>query len=319
MLGSIIGSAAAPIVGSLVGSQLSKGDYNTSMGLQEQALASLQNIALPEEKALKLEEYVSAGLITPEMAQAYTQSDTELANITTDPRLREAQMQALTSLQDISDAGGMTLTDRANMSKVLSDVATQQKGAREGQMQALRARGMSGSGMDLAAALNSSQAGAQTANQNALNIEAQAQARALESLMSAGTLGGNIREQDYSEQAKAAEAQDLINKFNVANRQDVSNTNVSTRNSAQAQNLANKQALLNSNVDTRNTATTYNQEASQRAFDNALKKAGYTTNQTNQLSNAYANKANRTQQMWSGIGQGVGQGVGTYGQYSNEG
>jgi len=55
-----------------------------------------------------------------------------------------------------------------------------------------------------------------------LDVSAQAQSRALQALMQGGQLGGQIRQQDFGEQSEKAQAQDAINRFNTANRQQVS-------------------------------------------------------------------------------------------------
>lgn len=315
---SIVAGAAAPVIGGIAGNILGGGSRSAQEDAINNMLAQVQSIQAPEEKLAVLDRYKQAGILTPEMEQSILQSDTELGGIQIDPSLREAQMGALAQLQSINEAGGLTLQDRARLNQALGEIQQAERGSRDAAMQSMRRRGMGGSGAELAAALSAGQAAATRGSQEALNIEGMAQQRALESLMSQGALGGQIRGQEFGEQAEAAKAQDLINQFNIANRSSVQQRNVGSKNQAQAANLAAQQDIMNRNVDVGNQQYMYNLQAPQRQFENQMQKAGAAMPAYGAQADMYGQRAQQTANMWSGIGQGVGQGAMTYGLYGQK-
>jgi len=153
-----------------------------------------------------------------QLGQVFDQGGTEFDKISTDPRLREAQLNALASLEKIGNSNGLLDADKALLAKTQRDAAMQDRGRREAILQNNAARGMAGTGNELLAQLSSSQAATDRSNQAGLDIAGMAQQRALDSIAKAGSLGGSIRGQDYDEQAKRAAAQDAINQFNAGQR-----------------------------------------------------------------------------------------------------
>jgi hypothetical protein len=151
------------------------------------------------------------------LADTFLQGDTEMSDINTDPRLVDAQMQALTGLQGVADSGGMTLADEAALNRIQGQSAQADKGRRDAILQNMQARGMGGSGLELLAQLQSSQAATDQASQQGLDVAGMAQQRALDAMMRGGSLAGDIRGQGFGEQAAIKSAQDEINKFNAAN------------------------------------------------------------------------------------------------------
>ena len=311
---AVAGAIAAPAILGYMGQRAASGDRKAAMAQMQAIYDQINAIPVPEERALRLEQLQSAGVLSPEMVQEFKLQDSELQGISLDPKLREAQMAALSGLQERADSG-LTLADRARLNQAMQEVGTRQKGMRDAALQELRRRGMGGSGMELSAALQAQQQGAQDLNQIAMQQEAMSQQQALESLINAGGMAGAMRSQDFGEQAKIAEAQDAINRFNLANRQGVASENTASRNAAQAANLQNKQNIMSQNVGLRNQQMQYNLAAPQRQYENQLAKMGTMTGAGNNLANLYANQAAQKQAMYSGMGQAAGQGFGTYAQY----
>lgn len=258
---------------------------------------------------LNLEGLVQQGILSPEEAQTILMEESEMTNISLDPRMKQAQMEALAGLQNISDSGGMTLTDDANLAKIENDEAIRSRGAREAILQNAQARGAGGSGLEIMAQLQNQQDSATRASSRDLDVAAQAQARALDALMQGGNLAGQMGAQDFSQQAQTAQAQDAIAAFNAKNRQGQQNLNTAARNQAQAQNLATTQGISDANVNVRNQQQQYNKNLPQQQFDNEIQKrsgqAGIlSANQQAQGANS-KNKADATNQM---IGTGVAVG-----------
>jgi hypothetical protein len=243
---------------------------------QEAALRELEGLQVPdiEKQRLSLEGYGSVGDL----------DRSEFGGIQTDPRLREAQMRALQGLQDQASAGGLTLMDRARLAEAQDAVSRQERGSREALQQSMAARGMAGSGQAYAAQLANQQGAATRSSRAGLDVAAEAQRRALESLQGAGRLGGQIRGQEWGEQAARAGAQDAINRFNWQNRQ----------------------RIADNNVDTRNTQQAHNAGLYQQQFQNQAQRAGMVYGgRRNAAADARA-AADRRVRMWAGTGQAVG-------------
>lgn len=264
------------------------------------------NVPNPADLQVQLEELVQQGSLSPEQAQAIMLNGTAMSDVNQDPSTRQAQMDALAQLQDITDSGGLTDIDRANLNKIATDEQTQARGAREAILQNAQARGAGGSGMEILAQLQNAQDSATRQSQRDMDVAAQAQQRALDSIAQQGNLATTIGSQQFNQDAAKAQAADEIAKFNAQNQQQVNLTNTAANNTAQANNLAAKQAIADANTGTRNAQQQYNKNLIQQNFENELKKRGGST-QTQQF-NAQAqgqnsqNQANATNQT---IGTGL--------------
>lgn len=264
------------------------------------------NVPNPADLQVQLEELVQQGSLSPEQAQAIMLNGTAMSDVNQDPSTRQAQMDALSQLQDITDSGGLTDMDRADLNKIATDEQTQARGAREAILQNAQARGAGGSGMEILAQLQNAQDSATRQSQRDMDVAAQAQQRALDSIAQQGNLATTIGSQQFNQDAAKAQAADEIAKFNAQNQQQVNLTNTAANNTAQANNLAAKQAIADANTGTRNAQQQYNKNLIQQNFENELKKRGGST-QTQQF-NAQAqgqnsqNQANATNQT---IGTGL--------------
>ncbi len=263
------------------------------------AAYNLGRVELPDPELMKvqLENLVSQGQLSPEQAQAQLAQNTAMQDISTDPRLKQAQMQALQGLQDTANNDGLSAVDRAQLEKVKSETGQQDRGQRDAILQNAHSRGVGGSGLELMAQLQSQQGSAQKASQMGFDVAAQAQQNKLAALQQAGQLGGQIRGQDFDQQAQTAQAQDAINKFNAANKQQVNLANTSATNQANATNLANKQDVANQNVGLHNQEQTANKNLLQQDFENRYRRAGGQASGMQQAAGQQAAKAQGDKQM----------------------
>lgn len=262
---------------------------------QTQEIGKLfQNVELPniEDQRLMLQQYVEQGVLSPEQAQAYLVEQNALANMDLDTEGQAAQLEALRQLQEIGSAGGLTASDKSKLAAIQNQEQAASRGAREAILQNAQARGISGSGLELMSQMQNQQDAATRQSQRDLDVAAMGQERALQALMQAGQLGGNINQQRFGQQSQIAGAQNEIAKFNAANRQQVGLTNTAANNAAQAANLQNKQNIANANVDTGNKQQQYNKELIQQQFGNQMQK---TQGQAGALS-AQAQQANQDRQ-----------------------
>lgn len=243
-------------------------------GLDRQAVEELQSIETPdiESQLLQLQQLVEQGQISPEEAQTYLQSRSEMNNISLDPRFKQAQLDALSSLEDIGNNHGITAADRAQLNQIQTEEDTRARGAREAILQNAQARGAGGSGLEMLDQLMNAQEAATRASQRGFDVAANAQNRALTALQSAGSLGGQLQNNEFNQQSQIAQANDAISRFNAANQQAQENLNVAARNDAQKTNLANKQNIANTNVGLQNSQQQYNKQLEQQQFENEMKK-----------------------------------------------
>lgn len=247
-------------------------------GESERALSAgrrrFDDIQMPtlDEMKVKLSEAVNAGQMTPEEAETYLLEASAQEQVKTDPRLREAQMKALSQLEGVAD-GGLTVGDRGDLQRIQGEAAAAEKGQRDAILQNAQSRGVAGSGMELASQLMAQQGAASRASQQGFDVAKQAQARALEAMLQSGQLGGNIRSQDFGEQSKLAEARDAISRFNTQNKQAVNMANVDARNAAQLRNVNTAQDVANRNQDVRNQQALYNAGNVKDKFTQQLQKA----------------------------------------------
>ncbi|CAB4200097.1 hypothetical protein UFOVP1351_24 [uncultured Caudovirales phage] len=315
-----IGAVAAPIVGGIIGSEQARSEQERAERIRQQMLELYKNIDVPTvaQQEIQLEKLASQGQLTPELEQALTQGRSEMAGVSTDPRLRDAQMAALAGLQDVANNGGMSATDRARWNQMQSELNQNEQGNRGAIMQDMARRGQAGSGMELAAQLMNQQASAQRASQQGMDVKAQAEQRALQALMQSGDMAGAMRGQEFGEKSAAAQAQDAINRFNVQNRQQVMGGNVDRRNSAQASNLGEKQRIADTNVGLGNQQQMHNKGLIQTQFQNQMSRANGMSGAMGSQANAADDTANRTANMWAGIGSGVGQGAAAYANYNRK-
>jgi hypothetical protein len=193
--------------------------------------AAAEGSAQSEEKIIdellsqSMDEY---GKIQPavfERLVAERLGPTELSKIQEDPRLKAAQMNALSRLEQVGAEGGMTIGDRARQHQIEGQIGQQANARKASLLSNARQRGISGSGLSLAAQMGNNQATTQALANGGFDIHAQAADRALQGMMKAGQLGGQIRGQDFDQAARKADAQDRINRYENEMRMKVAQSN----------------------------------------------------------------------------------------------
>jgi hypothetical protein len=301
-------SAIGGLAGGILGDSQASEAQAQALEAKRQALAAIQGIYVPtvDEQKINLEDYALAGELNPTMEQLESLGPSAMQEISTDPRLRDAQMSALAKMQ-AEGSSGMNAQDRLTLNTARNSASRADRGRREQVLQQMAQRGMGGSGAELAAQLASSQNALVADQQSADQQAAAASARALQAIAQSGTMGGQIRSQDFNESAQKAQAADAINKFNASNRQGLNTRNTDRNNSASQFNLTNKQNVMNRNTDTNNTEETHNKGLYQQKFNNDMTKGQGLAGQYTNMSNYYSQDADRTRQKWANIGLGAGQ------------
>jgi hypothetical protein len=268
MIPLIIGAIAAalPSIISAIGQASAAGDKEKAEALRQQAI----------------DRFGAANIPPMQQIVAMHQQQTGLANMQTDPRMRQAEVAALGELSARGNAGGLRPQDVAKYNQMNTQLSQAERGNREALQQNAQMRGVGGSGLEYANALANQQGAASRASQQGYDLAGHADDAALQSLMAAGQMGSSIRGQDYGEASSAANAQDNINRFNQMSQRQ---------------------------------ADEYDVNQGQQYFNNQMTQASGLSGQYQNAAGAYDRNAAATQDMWNGLGQAAGSAAGAYGQY----
>lgn len=305
------GTALAPAVGGLVGNALSKDDRNAAEQAQKNALAAILGVDVPTLEKIYYESpellynYIPESIVTQAMGQ------TDLKNITTDPRLKQAQLNALEQYTKIG-AEGTTPIEKAQLEDLNARMSQENQSRQAAIKQDRAERGISGGGDELAAQLSSAQAATQQQAQAGRDIMSQAQQRALQAIASQAGLAGQMNQEEYNQQLNKARAIDEINRFNTQLSNEANMKNVAERNTANQQREIYRQQLEQDRANLMNEQQKMNKYTipiSQNQMN--MGKAAAASGQYGNISGYYGNVAANTAGGYAGIGSGVGAGIGS--------
>jgi hypothetical protein len=200
-------AALAPAAARGIGAALAAGDRETAESLRLQAMADL-NIKLPELTKL----------------EAQFQNDTELKKVMADPRYSGAQDSALNRMGQYSTEG-MTDQDIAAIESAKREAANVESGVLGRNRQAMAARGISGSGIDLANQMAASQGAVDRAYAGGMKMASDAADRRMRATLQNGDFASRLGENDLAHKERVAGAQDRINEFNTSDQRHVRDSN----------------------------------------------------------------------------------------------
>lgn len=209
--------------GGIAGQAASAGDREQQRRILEKAMAEWGAIQAPELKDDTAEQL----------------GPSALEGIQEDPRLREAQLASLGTLDDMIKGGGYTLEDRAALNRINAQQARRENAGRAQIANDFAARGQLGSGAQLAMSLQNQQDSANRAADAGLDQAAQAQRRYFDAVMARSKAAGDMSDRDYQREASKARARDLIQQHNAAARMDTRRYN----NTLASQRFANQGTL----------------------------------------------------------------------------
>lgn len=308
--GAAIGGAAG-----LLGGLFGGGESEEAKAAREAAelIKNEWKFLSPEDRQLVTEYYRELGQFTPEMEQAIALGASPFEQITTDPRLERAQMDALAAFEQRAKQGGFNLSDQAQMEEVRREIAGDERRRQEAILTSNAQRGMSGAGAELAAQLASSQSSADRAADMQLKAAAQAIRNKMEAQTSAANVASNIAQTQYGRQKDLASQRAGVEEFNVRSAQGVQQRNVGARNQAQESELDYKRKTANANTYLKNKAR--EDERAQRekaadAYNTYLKEQS--TARTGAARTSDLSQATSSQGMldaFEGIGTGLTKGA----------
>lgn len=269
----------------------------------QDAIQQLEAIGIPSAEAMKL-VYEMPELVGE--LEAVNYQDSAMEDIQVDPRLQQAQMDALNDLIARGDQGGLTEEDKLAFQQTLDRVNQDEQSRQAGILQNAAQMGNLDSGAALIAQLQSSGNATENARQNAMDMALAAANAKRDALGQAANTASNIQAQDWNRQSQMASAKDLINQYNARNTQGVAQTNLTNR-----QNIANMQTDIANRQKEQNLGA--ERQAYQDQLDRWKTKTGLTTGAAQSQANYEQQKGQAKADMYSGIGSGLAD---IYGQYT---
>jgi hypothetical protein len=311
------------VAGGLIAQQTAEESQNKALAATQAAVDQINAIGAGPDlaKQIFLQQYKQAGVLTPQSEQAINAHFQQIAGPT--QQVQNAQQAALQQFGQESQSG-LNAQDRLALSQIQTQSARQNEAQQNAIIQNLAARGQAGGGAELAARLQAGQSGSNNANQQSLQVAAQAQNRALQALGQYGNYASGLANQQFSQNQANANIANEQNRFNTQNQQAVANQNVQTGNAAQAANLAQAQAIANANTGQANQESVREVQAQQQMYQNRMAQAQAAANarigQGTQIAGFGATNAAGQAAMF-GAGGNAANSIGQYiaGQYGKSG
>ncbi len=282
--GASTGSQILPGWGTLIGAVIGGGiGIGTGMGTK-QAKTRLKNttaeymnqlaaLDMPryEDLKLSLERYARGEQLTPAQLQALQELDTEVSKITQDKSVKQTQLEALSAMKARAQ-GGLTLQDKADLMKAQQEIDRQSLGVQKSIISNMQSRGMGGSSMEMQARMMGNQQATQQASNNALNVAANAQNRALAALQESARMGSQINQDQVNFDKMKAQSTDDMRRRNLERQQQAMQFNVSNQNVANQQNFNRANSVSDRNVDTANDEQTRNKNLLMDDYNNQVNR-----------------------------------------------
>jgi hypothetical protein len=312
-------AAAAPIIGGAIGRGVAGGYEEQADEARRRALEEISGIRIPtvEEQRLALEAPELVGTYTPEQELAEQLAASRMEEISVDPRLKAAQMQALETMQRMG-VEGLSPVEKAALNEARRETERAARGREEAILQNLAQRGVAGSGLELAARQQASQQAAQRAAEESDRIMAMAQQRALASIAQSGQLGGQMRQQEFGEQSKVASAADEIARFNALQRAAVQQRNIGATNIAAQRNLAERQRIAEAAARTRNLQEQYNKALIAQRYGQEMEKGKAMAGAYGGQAQTYGQQAGEAARYGAGMGEAAGGLISAVGDIGRE-
>lgn len=275
------------------------------------SLDELNALGYPPEEALRitLETPELVGKLVPHLQSQLPDLKSAASEIKSNPKLEEAQLDALDSLQERAQ-GGLNAQDRADIEKVKRESMSGLAGQDANIIQNMEQRGLGGGGAELAMRLNAKSQAQSQASEESDRLAAQNYNAKMAALQGAGNMAGSMQQADFGRQMQKSQSQDAIAKFNQANAYNVNSSNAAAMNRGDEQNLSAAQTNANQGSALRNQQQMYNKNLKVNEYNAKLDKikaknavrAGQAANAATDGTNQAAN----TSTMWNAIGDVAG-------------
>lgn len=245
--------------------------------LAQQASNLFANINTPNLNTTPLQDETWLQNFVP---QTYTPWIGQATQIQDDPASAAAENAALGQMQQFAK-GGLQPSDLLLLEQIQQQQANAGTSGSLAATNQLQTQGLGGSGASYAAQLAANQAAANSSQSLYANAAQAAMARQTAAINSAGTMAGNIRNQDVSISSQMAAINNAFNTQVQNLRTNAAANAASVNNAATAANLAGQQGVANTNVTTANQNVALQNSLMQQNFGNQTTLA---TDQANALN-----------------------------------
>lgn len=311
--GTAIGTMGSNLIGSNAARSQSEAAMAEAARIRQQALAELSGLNPIQLGALGYTPEEIDFIKSPQPLLYTAPEDVDPTTINVDEQTRDIQMQALQDLINRSDEG-LSAQDQYNFMKNRRTAETAARGQEQAIMNNLRQRGMSGTGLEAALRMMSSQgASDRLAESQAMQAAQNANTR-LNALQAQAGLAGDIRQDDISLTKNNA---DILNQFawnNSERARQLQNMNIDKQNQMAQQNVDEQRRVNAANTEMMNQSQLLNKQQDiqnqliqqQSAHDIGRAKAGALTGGIPDIYAQGAANAAGDRQMWNTIGSGIG-------------
>jgi hypothetical protein len=242
-----------------------------------------------------------------EIFKVAQQGPSALENMQVDRTGRNAQLQALSRLQQESAQGGMTVEDQLVYEQAMTQANSEDAARQAALQESFQRRGVAGGGQEALSRMLSQQNAANQGRFAGLQTAANARQRALQSIMSAGQLGSGLQQADTNEAAARAQAADEVNRFNTQLLQGGYNA----RGNASMDIARNAQDVSARNTGITNTQMQYNANEPWRQYQAGIDKLGVKQGVTSKMADVRGAEAQNNANFYTGVGNAVA-GAGQY-------
>lgn len=261
----------------------------------------------------------TADQYSAQTANASLAGPSAMNNISVNPGYAGAQQDQMAALQNLAANGGHNAASDANLAQIQQQQNQNARGQEQAILAGANARGQGGSGASLLAQLSNSQNATNNQSAQDLGVLGQEANTALAAGQGAASIGSNLQNTSFNEQAQQAAATDAIAKFNAQNSQGVNMYN------AQAQNAANQfnaqqgtgvnlfNAQKNQGVNNADAAaynqgqTMNNYQMPQTEYEDQSQRAGGMASADQNASKYYSNQADIAAKKEGGLFGGAAQ------------
>ena len=298
------------LIGGLAGNNAQKKAIEAAGRAQAEGYAEAKALyndpALVEQ--LKLEELLVGEEYNPYLIQPTDVGQSEMEGVTPDSELQQHRLNALDMLRQ-GAVTGMTPESRAAQNQSRAAIQRDIEAKQQQILQNMQARGLGGSGAELAMQIASSQQGADQASAESDRLAAMASQNALQSLAQYGNQAGSLQAQNIDLQQDKATAADEFNRFNIEGRRQAQQSNVGAQNRGQEYNIGRQNTVSDQNIKARNTELDNVRDLKWRKADSLGDLA--TGSGTARAGNAMALGGNKAS-LYGAIGGAVDQGAAAY-------
>lgn len=278
--------------------------------MMQQRLEEYNKAGMPPESALPLvlQEFKQQGTISPALEKEINVGASKVAQIKEDPQLRNASVQGLQLLQQRSDKG-FGAEEEAAFNQARAQTGKETQGRLQSIIQQAQARGMGGSGAELAAQLSASQAGDSNLSAEGDRIAAERAKASRDAINQMISGNEQLRGQDFNVENTKAAAEDQLNRFRVGMEAEQQSRNIAAQNQAQASNLAEKQHLADLNTQNANQEQQRQAAAKVADWENKMQLAREKGGALGQNAQYVQGQGQANATGIANIGQGVGSAI----------